>query len=264
MIVHRKKVAGGSGLINSLINKLPVELHIPGYNYCGPGTKLEKRLSRGDSGVNGLDEACKEHDIAYSQNTNLKERHSADKVLADKAFKRFRSKNASISEKLAALGVTTAMNAKVKMGAGHKRKRKQLKKKKILTFKDGVKRVRLGLNSNNSIDKNVEIALRSFRKIKRKFRTPRIIPIPKRGGLLPLIPIFAGLSALGALAGGASGIVKAVNESRAAKDQLAESQRHNKTLEAITLGKGLYLQKHKNGLGLYLTPNPILKKKNFQ
>jgi hypothetical protein len=34
----------GGGFVNSLINKLPFELHIPGYNFCGPGTKLEERL----------------------------------------------------------------------------------------------------------------------------------------------------------------------------------------------------------------------------
>ncbi|XP_074096719.1 uncharacterized protein LOC141525915 [Cotesia typhae] len=37
------------GLFNNIINKLPLELHIPGYQYCGPGTKLAKRLARGDS-----------------------------------------------------------------------------------------------------------------------------------------------------------------------------------------------------------------------
>jgi hypothetical protein len=61
-----KKRYSGRGILNSVINKLPVELHISGYNYCGPGTKLSKRLSRGDKGVNDLDEACKEHDIAYT------------------------------------------------------------------------------------------------------------------------------------------------------------------------------------------------------
>jgi hypothetical protein len=49
-----KKRYSGRGILNSVINKLPVELHIPGYNYCGPGTKLSKRLSRGDKGVNDL------------------------------------------------------------------------------------------------------------------------------------------------------------------------------------------------------------------
>jgi len=46
------------GLIDKLINTLPLEAHMPGYNFCGPGTKLQKRLERGDQGINPLDEAC--------------------------------------------------------------------------------------------------------------------------------------------------------------------------------------------------------------
>ena len=45
----------GSGLFNKLLNKLLIELHVPGYQYCGPGTKLSKRLTRGDPGINNLD-----------------------------------------------------------------------------------------------------------------------------------------------------------------------------------------------------------------
>ena len=56
-----KRNRRGKGLLNKVINKLPVELHILGYQYCGPGTKLRKRLSRGDPGINPLDTACKEH-----------------------------------------------------------------------------------------------------------------------------------------------------------------------------------------------------------
>jgi len=41
------------------------EFHIPGYNFCGPGTKVFTRLIRGDKGINKLDEACKCHDIEY-------------------------------------------------------------------------------------------------------------------------------------------------------------------------------------------------------
>ena len=48
MIIHlRKKVKNkshyqGKGLLNRIINKLPFELHLTGYQYCGPGTKLEE------------------------------------------------------------------------------------------------------------------------------------------------------------------------------------------------------------------------------
>uniref|UniRef100_A0A6P7GUK9 4-coumarate--CoA ligase 1-like n=1 Tax=Diabrotica virgifera virgifera TaxID=50390 RepID=A0A6P7GUK9_DIAVI len=94
----------GGGLVNSLINKLPFELHIPGgYQYCGSGTKLQKRLARGDPEINPLDAACKQHDIAYSQHSSLEERHKADKELENRAWERVKSKDASIGEKTAAL-----------------------------------------------------------------------------------------------------------------------------------------------------------------
>ena len=81
MIIHF-----GSGIINNLINKLPFEIHIPGYSYCGPGTKLKECLARGDQGINPLDSACKDHDIAHSQNReNIKARNIPDKLLAEKA-----------------------------------------------------------------------------------------------------------------------------------------------------------------------------------
>jgi len=82
-----------------------------------------------------------------------------------------------------------------------------------------------------------------------KTKTPRIIPIPKKGGVLPLIPIFAGLSALGALTGGVGNIVKVVKELNSGKNT------------PIHLGKSLYLAPHKGssykivkGKGLYLSP----------
>ncbi|KAK4883175.1 hypothetical protein RN001_006494 [Aquatica leii] len=75
---QKKNKYQGKGLINSVIDKLPVELHIPGYNFCGPGTKLTKRLARGHRGINKLDEACKEHDIAYNNYKNIESRHKAD------------------------------------------------------------------------------------------------------------------------------------------------------------------------------------------
>jgi hypothetical protein len=41
------------------------EKHIPGYNFCGPGTQVKERLERGDMGVNDLDNACRLHDVEY-------------------------------------------------------------------------------------------------------------------------------------------------------------------------------------------------------
>ena len=35
----------GGSLLNKVINNLPVEMHLLGHNFTGPGTKLNKRLN---------------------------------------------------------------------------------------------------------------------------------------------------------------------------------------------------------------------------
>ena len=40
----KKEVSGGS-FLNSVVNKLPFELHLPGHNFTGPGTQLNKLLN---------------------------------------------------------------------------------------------------------------------------------------------------------------------------------------------------------------------------
>ena len=79
----------GSGVVNNFFNKLPIEPHaIVEYQFCGPGTKLEKRLARGNSRINALDAACKEHDIAYSLNReDVGAPNEADRILARKVWK---------------------------------------------------------------------------------------------------------------------------------------------------------------------------------
>lgn len=188
----RRRTTKGSGLISTVINKaidaLPIELHLPGgYRYCGPGTRLEERLARGDPGINELDESCKVHDIAYSLHKDNYNRKLADQRLAESAWKRFKSSNASLGEKAAAWAVTTTMKAKSKLGGGNKRgnglklKKREVKKRK---------------------------GKGSYLKPK---RGDGLYLKPKRGGALPLVPIFAGLSALGSLVGGVSTAIKAAS-----------------------------------------------------
>ena len=69
-----KELRGGRGLdIQKALSPLG-ELHLrtlPSLkkcNYCVPGTNLEKRLARGDEGINRLDNVCKQHDIDYGCN----------------------------------------------------------------------------------------------------------------------------------------------------------------------------------------------------
>lgn len=237
----------GGGLINNLINNLPFELHLPGYNYCGPGTKLMERLQRGDKGVNELDEACKQHDIAYTNSSSLSDRHKADLQLMNMAKQRTKSKNAGKGEKLASWLVNKVMKSKVKIGAGQKSLKSIISKIKSKLKKSKPK------NFNTAVKVAHLVAKKLFTK--KNVSIPRVIPIPKTGGFLPLIPIFAGLSAIGALSGGAAGIAKAVNEYKSAHQNLRESERHNKMMESIALGKGMYIKPYKKGSGLFLA-NP--------
>lgn len=268
----------GAGVINSLINKLPFEVHVPGYQFCGPGTKLEKRLARGDQGINSLDAACKKHDIAYSKNKDLSERHKADKELEEAAWQRVKAKDSKFGEKATAWAVTTAMKIKRKLGMGlppKTSKRKRTVGKPVVSLNGGVvkearktlRRFKRKIDKPDGLKDGINLALSSAKAAvkdiggKKKIRQPRVIAVPKRGGILPLIPIFAGLSALGSLAGGAAGIAKAVNKAKDARKKLEESKRHNQAMESIALnkkGSGLYLKQYRKGLGLYLK-----KQKNY-
>lgn len=182
-----------------------------------------------------------------------------------------KSRDASLGERASALTVTAAMKAKNGLskigGALRKIKSKnknQKKKVKKHSFTSLIKKARVALKKAKptTVQSAVNIAMKSMKDVKESAITrPRIIPLPKTGGVLPLIPIFAGLSALGALMGGTSSIVKTINETKQAKDQLSESQRHNRMMEAVALGKqsavsgnGLYLKPYKKGYGLYLRP----------
>lgn len=253
MIVHE-----GQGIINSVINKLPFELHIPGYKFCGPGTQLQKRLARGDIPKNLLDESCREHDIAYSQNRdNLAARHQADKVLAEKAWERAKDSSASISERAAAAAVTGIMKTKRFVGAGHKKKKTQKKnQKKKVGLGVVMKEVKKRKFNVDPLKTAVMAARKAVKKAggKKNLNMPRVLPVPKIGGAIPLIPIFAALSAAGALSGGLANVAKAINDTKIASHQLKENQRHNKSMEEIALGKGLYLKPYKKGLGLHLKP----------
>lgn len=239
--VRRGKTTGGSGLINSAINHLPVELHLPGYRFAGPGTKLKERLARGEHGINSLDELARSHDIAYEKSKSLSDRRTADKILEEQAWKLFKSSKTGIKEKAASWVVTTAMKVKRKIGAGCGFKQIVAAGKKAIKNKIG----------KNNLSQLIRTCMEAVKKkmTGKKTNTPRVIPIPKKGGVLPLIPIFAGLSALGALTGGVANVVKVIND--------LKSNRNS----PVHLGKGMYLSPYKGvsykitkGEGMYLTP----------
>ncbi|KAI8124135.1 hypothetical protein CVS40_5184 [Lucilia cuprina] len=261
--INSKRNVEGKGLVNKFIDYLPVELHLPGYQFCGPGTKLNKRLLRGDKGINPLDSACRDHDIAYSENIDIDKRHQADRELAEKAWRRVKAKDSSLGEKINSYIVTNAMKAKVKFGMGmdgSKKKNKMCGKK---LFNNAIKAANIVLRKEKPEDINNAIKIarktiqKTFRGKKAKIIIPRIINVPKTGGFLPLIPIITALGALGTLATGGSAIAKAVISTKNAKKQLEESVRHNKAMESISMGKGLFLKPYKKGYGIFLPRRPL-------
>ena len=62
---NRKDLDGGAIDIQSMLNqKWLHEFHLrtfpsfKKYQFCGPNTRLEERLARGDQGINRLDKVC--------------------------------------------------------------------------------------------------------------------------------------------------------------------------------------------------------------
>ena len=85
------------------------------------------------------------------------------------------------------------------------------RKKSKLTFHRAVlspsiqKNSREGINTIQNALKTARLAIKKAGG-RNRIKIPRVLPI-KQGGFLPLLPlIFGGLSALGALSGGAAGI----------------------------------------------------------
>jgi len=67
--------------LNDTINSLQFEMHLPGHNFTGPGTKLNKRLNEDmtpkawSKPINRVDKATHHHDICYVKNKDTKTRN---------------------------------------------------------------------------------------------------------------------------------------------------------------------------------------------
>ena len=87
-----KRIGGSFDFVN-LLNKTNIglpfakykgEIHLPGYNFAGPGTQLQYRLDDNDNPlpdsipINKIDEIAYKHDIFYRDHNDLNDRHNAD------------------------------------------------------------------------------------------------------------------------------------------------------------------------------------------
>lgn len=274
---REKKKKTAFGLIDRIINRMP-EIHIPSYQYAGPGTNLRKRLARGDPGKNKLDIACRDHDLAYATCEGTKNRRKADKVLIKRAFERIYSRDAKLDERAAALLVSGLMSAKVGLtkiglGLGDRKTLKKMKgrKNQSITFnkltrgvKESIKKTKSSASNRSPSKKIIQAAIRSARDMKRGKtvkKIPRVLKLPKFGGSLnTLLPILSGLSSIGSITASAVGVAKAIKDIQTAKKQLVKGNKRQLNMigeKKIARGVNLIYKKtdrHARGSGFYLKP----------
>ena len=76
------KTQKGGSLLDKAINNLPIEMHLPGHNFTGPGTKLKKRLNpditpkEWSKQINRVDKAAYHHDVCYLKNDDTATRNA--------------------------------------------------------------------------------------------------------------------------------------------------------------------------------------------
>ena len=102
-----KSQLGGS-IVGDVINKVVAagpEMHYPGMQYMGPGTKFKEREAKGQRGINALDNAAYYHDAVYDKYPPGPERYKADLEFLAKAKKIAADPKTSTSERFAAKAV---------------------------------------------------------------------------------------------------------------------------------------------------------------
>ena len=128
-----KSDATGGSFLNTLMNKLPFEMHLPGHNFTGPGPKLYKRLNPDGTPkewsipINRVDNAAYHHNLCYSKYDDTKTRNEVcDKTMLGELNGIV---NPTLRERIDKSIVGKLINAKVNFGLGA-----PIKAKNILTF----------------------------------------------------------------------------------------------------------------------------------
>ena len=150
------KSSKGGSILNKMINSLPVEMHLLGHNFTGPGTKLNKRLNADltpkewSKPINRIDKAAYHHDICYLKNNDTETRNRVcDKNMLEEMKNIY---NPTIRERMERGLVSTLIGTKKRFGWGVINGTGYIKKKKFTTLAEEL-----------------------HRPIKRKFKKRRVI-----------------------------------------------------------------------------------------
>ena len=138
------KAQKGGSLLNKFINNLPIEMHLPGHNFMGPGTKLKIRLNpdlipkKWSKHVNRVDKAAYHHDVCYLKYDDIATRNT----VCDQNMLKELEGNPTLRERLDKSIVSKFIGTKVKFGMGVKKKdlaeelhkpiRRKFKKRRVL------------------------------------------------------------------------------------------------------------------------------------
>ena len=121
-------IKGDATGLNSLVNKLPFGMHLPGHNFPGPGTKLYKRLNPDGTPkqwsipINRVGNAAYHHGLCYSKHENTETRNEVcDKTMLGELSG---IENQTLGERIDKSIVEKLIKAKVNFGLGHPIKKK--------------------------------------------------------------------------------------------------------------------------------------------
>jgi len=119
--------------------KYPGEMHIPGMNFAGPGTRLDLRLDssgrpKPDSlPVDRVDEAAYRHDMAYATFPDTKTRNIADRVMVSELDE---ISNPTLKERAETAIIKPILSTKAKFGLGTKKKLEQSTSRRTTSASD--------------------------------------------------------------------------------------------------------------------------------
>ena len=123
----------GGSILNKMINSLPVEMHLPGHNFTGPGTKLNKRLNKDltpkawSKPINRIDKAAYGHDLCYLKNNDTETRNRiCDKNMLKEMKNIY---NPTLRERMERGLVSSLIGAKARFGWGVAENTGYIKKK---------------------------------------------------------------------------------------------------------------------------------------
>ena len=290
----RECVRSGGGVFNTIIDNLPVPLHLPGMKYAGPGTLLDLQLKQGVKPANKLDEAAMHHDIAYANSKDTAARSKADYALQNRAWERVVSHDAGLGERANAWLVTNSMKFKRWLGQGLSGKNYKRKVgSSVGTSLSSYTEVNVNLSDedrerlNQAVlaKKPVEItvhyprtkeaianemvlpltksqagslrkAAATRRSAKLKLSKKQTTLLAKKGGFLPaLVPLLASVI---------PAALKAFADKQANNRLIEERERQRRALEAPTslTSRGSGLRKRKTtsskGKGVYVNKRPAV------